>query len=92
MRDEHALHVLDADPRVGETGAERMFGLGGVETRVDQAPAVRAFDEIRVDDRQATDREGDWDAPDARRDEIAQRAMRLRKVTLGTMEVSGPFV
>jgi hypothetical protein len=92
VRDEDPLHVSDTDPRVGESGAQRLLGLGGMETRVDEAPAMGALDQIRVDDRKTTDREGDGYAPYAGRDEIAQRAMGPRKVTLGTMEVSGPFV
>jgi hypothetical protein len=43
-----------------------------VETRVDERPAALTFDEIRVDDPQGRDREGDLDASNARRDEIAQ--------------------
>src|SRR5207244_11101378 len=37
-----------------------------------ERPAARTFDQIDVDDPQRRDREGDLDAPDAWRDEIAQ--------------------
>jgi hypothetical protein len=86
MRDEDVLYVFDADPRLGESTAQRLFGLGGVETSIDEAPTMRSFDQIGVDDRKTTDRERDGDAPDAGRNEIAQRAMGPREVTLGTME------
>jgi hypothetical protein len=92
MSDEYAAYVFDADARVAQTAAECLLGLCRVETGVDEAPTMRALDQIGVDDRKTTDREGDGNAPDAGRDEIAQRAMGPRAVTLGTMEVSGPFV
>ena len=92
VRDEHALYVFETDSRIRESTAERLFGLCGVKTRVDEAPTVIPFNEIGVHDRQTAYGEGDRDAPDARRDEIAQRAVGPREVTLGTMEVSGPFV
>src|SRR6185503_1280568 len=92
VSDEDALHVLKADAGIRESATQRLFGLGRMKTGVDEAPPVRAFDEIGVDDRQSAYREGDRDAPDARRDEIAQCAVGPREVTLGTMEASGPFV
>jgi len=92
VSDEDALHVLKADAGIRESISKRLFGLGCVKTRVDEAPTMSALDEIGVHDRQSAYREGDRDAPYARRDEIAQRAVGPREVTLGTMEVSGPFV
>ena len=92
MRDEHPPQVLEADPGIRQARAERLFRFDGVKSGIDEAPAVRSFDEIGVDDRKTADREGDRDAPDSRRDEIAQRALRPHEVTLGTMEASGPFV
>ena len=92
VSDEDALHVFKADAGVRESTSKRLFGLGGVKTGVDEAPTMSTFDEIGVHDRQTAYGEGDRDAPDARRDEIAQRAVGPREVTLGTMEVSGPFV
>ena len=92
MRDEDALHVPRADPGIGQSRAKRLLRLRRVHPGVDEAPAVRAFDEIRVDERETANRQRDGDAPDARRDEIAQRASGPREVTLGTMEAHGPFV
>src|SRR6267142_4735273 len=85
MRDEHASQILDPDPGVREPAAQRLFGLRGVQAGVDEAPAALALDQVGVHDREAADREGDRDAPDARRDEVAQRARGPRQVTLGTM-------
>ncbi len=73
MGDEDALQVRDPDPRFRESRAEGLFGLGGVESSVDETPPMRALHQIRVHDGQAADREGDGDAPDARRDKTAQR-------------------
>ena len=92
VSDEDALHVFEADAGIGESAAQRLLGLGGVKTGVDEAPTVSTFDEIGVHDRQTAYRKGDRDAPDARRDKIAQCAVGPREVTLGTMEASGPFV
>lgn len=92
MRDKDPPHVFHADPRVAESSAQRLFCLGRVQTGVDEAPAVRSLDQIGVDDGKTTDGKGNGYAPDAGRDKIAQRAMGPQTVTLGTMEVSGPFV
>jgi hypothetical protein len=63
-----------------------------MEPGIDEAPTVRSLDEVRIHDRETSDGKWDGDAPYARRDEVAQRAMGPDRVTLGTMEVSGPFV
>jgi hypothetical protein len=86
VRDENTLDVFDADPRVRQTGPKRLLRLRGVQSGVDEAPAVSTLDQIGVDDGKTADGEGDRDAPDAGRDKIAQRAMGPRAVTLGTME------
>jgi hypothetical protein len=74
MRDEDAPQVFHAEPRLGQARPESLLSVRGVHSCIDEAPPAVAFDQIRIDDRQAADGKGDWDAPDARRDEIAQRA------------------
>src|SRR5712691_10894364 len=88
---EQALRGGLADAGIGEPAAKRLFGLDRMQASVDEAPTVRSLDEVRVDDRKTADRERDGDAPDARRDKIAQRTRGPREVTLGTMEAHGPF-
>jgi hypothetical protein len=70
--DEDATQVGDSDPRVREASAERLFGVGRVKAGVDETPAMRALDQISVDEGQTADGKGNGNAPDARRDEIAQ--------------------
>jgi hypothetical protein len=88
--DEHATQVRDFDSRVREARAERLFGVGRVKAGVDETPAMSALDQISVDDRQTTDGKGNGNAPDARRDEIAQRKRRPRGVTDVRMEFPWP--
>ena len=78
VRDEDAPHVLEADPGLGQSCAERLFGLRRVHAGVDEAPAVSTFDEIRVHDRESANGQRNGDAPDARRDDIAHCALGPR--------------
>jgi len=73
MGDEDATQVRDSDPRVREARVERLLSLVRVKDGVDETPPVRALHQIGVHDGQPADGKRNGNAPDARRDKIAQR-------------------
>ncbi len=64
VRDEDAADVRHGDAGIRERGAKGALALLGVKARVDERPAARSLDEVRVDDPQR-EREGKGDEPDS---------------------------
>ena len=92
VRDEGGPDVRHGDRGVGETGAQHSLRFRGVHPAVDDRPAAIAFDQIDVHRAERWDREGEHEAPDARRDVLdgrhADRMVGLRPVRLAAQDTA----